>query len=298
RFSEASLVKELEKNGIGRPSTYATILTVIKDKGYVDLVKRYFMPNELGFIVNDLLVDCFPQVLDTSFTAQMETNLDNVESGKLNEVDLLKDFYTSFRKYLDAANVDMVSVKGVGIKTDLICPVCGKQLNIKIGKNGHFIACTGYPECSFTSNYLRDEKGKIEIVEKFSDDTKIKDCIKCGKPMIQKEGRFGLFLACTGYPSCKHTESLNAGNNGKDTGVECPEKGCSSGTIIEKKSKRGKIFFGCSNYPDCTFATWEKPVNQKCPDCGSQYLLEKQTKRDGKFVKCPNKECGYKESSV
>lgn len=294
RFSEASLVKELEKNGIGRPSTYASILTVIRDKGYVDLVKRYFIPSELGFIVNDLLVACFPNVLNISFTAQMETNLDDVETGNLGESQLLTDFYASFKKYLDAASEDMVSVKGVGVDTELNCPSCGKQLNIKIGRNGHFLACTGYPDCSFTSNYLRDEKGNISIVEKIVDNTKVKDCIKCGKPMVQKEGRFGLFLACTGYPECKHTESVNGEQNGKEIGLKCPETNC-TGAIVEKKTKRGKIFFGCSKYPDCTFASWDKPVDKPCPDCNSVYLIEKETKKEGKFLKCPDKECGFKE---
>ena len=294
RFSEASLVKELEKNGIGRPSTYASILSVIKDKGYVEFVNRYFIPSELGFIVNDLLVSAFPEILNISFTAQMETNLDDVETGNLKEGQLLTDFYASFKRYLDAASEQMTSVKGVGVPTELDCPLCGKQVNIKIGRNGHFLACTGYPECSFTSNYLRDEKGNISIVEKIVDNTKVKDCVKCGKPMVQKEGRFGPFLACTGYPECKHTESVNGGYNGKDTGVKCPEADC-TGTILEKKSKRGKIFFGCSNYPDCTFASWDKPVNKPCPECGSPYLVERETKRDGKFLKCPNKECHFKE---
>jgi DNA topoisomerase-1 len=294
RFSEASLVKELEKNGIGRPSTYASILSVIRDKGYVDLEKRYFIPSELGFIVNDLLVDSFPHLLDISFTAQMENNLDDVESGKLKEVELLTAFYHDFKKTLDDAGENMVSVKGVGVATGIECPLCQKDVNIKIGKNGHFLACTGYPDCSFTSNYLRDEKGNITIVEKFEDDTPVKDCPKCKEPMIQKEGRFGMFLACTGYPDCKHTESVGQENSNVDTGVACFEKGC-EGTILEKKSKRGKVFYGCSKYPDCSFASWDKPVNEKCPDCDSVFLVAKETKKDGKFLKCPSKGCKYKQ---
>lgn len=292
RFSEASLVKELEKNGIGRPSTYASILSVIRDKGYVDLVNRYFVPSEMGFIVNDLLVECFPQILNISFTAQMENNLDDVEAGKLNEVQLLTDFYASFKKFLDDASENMTSVKGVGVPTPLKCPSCGEPLNIKIGRNGHFLACTAYPECSFTSNYSRDEKGNLSIVEKIVDNTKVKDCIKCGKPMIQKEGRFGMFLACTGYPDCKHTESIAGQSNGKEIGVNCFEDKC-SGVIVEKKSKRGKVFYGCSNYPNCTFASWDKPVNEPCPDCDSPFLVEKETKKDGRFLKCPAKDCKY-----
>ncbi len=294
RFSEASLVKELEKNGIGRPSTYASILSVIQDKGYVDFVDRYFIPSELGFIVNDLLVSSFPNILNISFTAGMENFLDDVETGSLDEVKLLTDFYGPFKQALDTAKEEMVSVKGVGVETGLDCPSCNRPLNIKIGKNGHFLACTAYPDCSFTSNYLRDEKGNITIVETKVDNTKVKDCVKCGKPMVKKEGRFGLFLACTGYPDCKHTESVSGGGNAKKIGVSCPNPDC-DGDIVEKKSKRGKIFFGCSKFPDCTFATWDKPVDKTCPDCSRPYLLFKETKREGQFLKCPNRDCGYKE---
>ncbi|MDD9304838.1 MAG: type I DNA topoisomerase [Desulfobacter sp.] len=295
RFSEASLVKELEKNGIGRPSTYASILGVIQDKGYVELIKRYFIPSELGFIVNELLVDSFPDLLDISFTAQMETNLDDVEQGKLDEVDLLKKFYKGFKLTLDNAKDNMVSVKGVGVETGISCPLCTKPVNIKIGRNGHFLACTGYPECGFTSNYTRDEKGNISIVEKIADSEPVKDCPKCGQPMVQKDGRFGLFLACTGYPECKHTESVGQDNATNDTGVPCPEKGC-KGSVLEKKSKRGKIFYGCSLYPECKFASWDKPVDKACPLCDSPFLVQKETKRDGKFLKCPNRDCQFKES--
>jgi DNA topoisomerase-1 len=294
RFSEASLIKELEKNGIGRPSTYATILSVIRDKGYVDFIKRYFVPSELGFIVNDLLVSSFPDILNTTFTAHLETSLDDVASGNLDEVQLLTRFYTSFKKSLDTADEHMVSVKGVGVDTDLKCPECGSQLNIKIGKNGHFLACTQYPDCSFTSNYLRDEKGNLSIERKKIDNTKVKDCVKCGKPMVKKDGRFGTFLACTGYPECKHTESVNGGQGSREIGIKCPEPDC-SGTIVERKSKRGKIFYGCSRYPDCTFASWDKPVGKSCPDCESKYLVEKETKKEGKFIKCPSRECNFKE---
>ena len=294
RFSEASLVKELEENGIGRPSTYAAILSTIRDKGYVNLTNRYFIPSELGFIVNDLLVGSFPEILTAKFTANLENNLDSIEIGKKNSIEVLKEFYSRFKEKLDLAEKNMLNVKGVGIKTDLKCPECGKELTRKIGRNGHFIACSGYPECSFTSNYERDEKGNIEIVKKNIDNTKVKECEKCGKDMVLKDGTYGTFLACTGYPECKHTESINGNTNGKEIGMKCPIENC-SGSIVEKKSKRGKIFFGCNQYPDCTFATWDKPVDKKCPDCGSPYLLEKTTKRDGTFLKCPENDCKYKE---
>ncbi|MFH1152257.1 MAG: type I DNA topoisomerase [Pseudomonadota bacterium] len=296
RFSEATLVKELEENGIGRPSTYASILTTIREKGYVDLVKRYFIPSELGFIVNDLLTSSFPDILDTTFTAGMETSLDDIEHGSRKSLDILKEFYASFKEKLDLAQKNMLSVKGVGLPTELKCPSCGKQLNIKMGKNGHFIACTGYPECSFSSNYTRNEQGIIEIIEIKINDTKIKDCEKCGKPMVKKEGKFGEFLACTGYPECKHTESITNAGAGRDTGVPCPVPGC-TGIIVEKKSRRGKLFYGCNRYPDCTFASWDKPVNRPCPQCSSPYLIEKESKKEGLTVRCPEKECQYKEKT-
>lgn len=294
RFSEASLVKELEENGIGRPSTYATILSTIRDKGYVDLVKKYFVPNELGFIVNDLLVNSFPEILDAAFTAAMENDLDNIENGTRKSIEVLNDFYAPFKERLSHATENMLSVKGVGIPTELKCPLCAKQLNIKIGKNGHFIACTGYPECTFSSNYSRDERGNIEINETKVDLSPVKDCDKCGKPMVKKEGRYGEFLACTGYPECKHTESLYAAEPVKPTDIHCPLEGC-SGLIVEKKSRRGKDFYGCDRYPECNFASWDKPVNQACPECNSTYLVEKETKKDGLVLKCPAKGCNYKK---
>ena len=294
RFSEASLVKELEENGIGRPSTYASILSTIRDKGYVDLVKRYFIPNELGFIVNDLLVESFPEILDVTFTARMETNLDSIENGTTRSTDLLNEFYAPFREKLEYAKEHMLSIKGVGIPTGLTCPLCGKPLNIKMGRNGHFIACTGYPDCTFSSNYTRDEKGHIEIHETKVDNTKVKDCEKCGKPMVKKEGRYGEFLACTGYPECKHTESVHGDQGGgSPIDAHCPEEGC-DGTIVEKRSRRGKIFYGCNRYPDCAFASWDKPVNMACPQCDSAFLVEKETKKEGKILKCPTRGCGYK----
>lgn len=293
RFSEATLVKELEENGIGRPSTYATILSTIRDKGYVELVNRYFRPSELGFIVNDLLVENFPNVLDVAFTAQMEHDLDRVETAEAKTIDILNDFYQPFLRRLESAQQNMLNIKGVGVPTGLKCPLCGKQLHIKVGKNGPFLACEGYPECSYSRNYERDEKGHIHPVEPSTEQASDKICRECGKPMVVKQGRYGEFLACSGYPQCKYTESIASGKSGAALGVKCPEKDC-DGNIVERRSKRGKIFYGCSRYPDCKFASWDKPVTETCPDCGSDYLLEKTTKKDGRILVCPNRQCGYK----
>lgn len=298
RFSEASLVKELEENGIGRPSTYATILSTIRNKGYVELVNRYFRPSELGFIVNDLLVANFPDVFNVEFTASFENNLDKVEASEIDYLTLLGEFYSSFDKELEEATANMISIKGVGIETELTCPKCNKEkLHLKIGRNGTFIACNGYPECDYSRNYERDDKGVIHPIEPSFELAEGKVCDKCGKPMLLKQGRYGEFLACSGYPDCKNTMGVNGdggSGSGADTGVPCPEKGC-DGTIVEKRSKRGKVFYGCNKYPDCSFAIWDKPIPRPCDLCGAPYLVEKTTKRDGTFLKCLTEGCGFKE---
>jgi DNA topoisomerase-1 len=294
RFSEASLVKELEENGIGRPSTYAAILSTIRDKGYVELIKGYFRPSELGFIVNDLLVKSFPDVFDVEFTARMEDNLDRIESAEINALNVLSQFYAPFKSELDAAGDGMISVKGVGLPSGITCPECGSPLNIKLGKNGHFLACSAYPECRFTRDYIRDEKGYIRIVDLIADEKTDKICEKCGQPMVIKTGKYGSFMACSGFPECKHTMSLLPPGDGKKTGVSCPEPNC-TGEIIEKKSKRGKLFYGCNRYPDCKFAIWEKPVPTACPLCGAAFLVEKTSKKAGTIIKCRNSDCGYSQ---
>lgn len=296
RFSEASLVKELEENGIGRPSTYASILSTIRGKGYVDLVKGYFRPNELGFIVNDLLVQNFPEIFDVEFTARMEENLDQVESEKINLLQVLNRFYEPFKKDLDSASEGMLSVKGVGMPTELNCPECSKPLRIKVGKNGHFLACSGYPECTYSSDYTRDEKGKIQPVKPLEEEVTDKNCEKCGMPMVVKRGRYGDFLACSGYPECKNTQSLNSNGSGKTIGVSCPQKDC-TGEIVERSSKRGKLFYGCNRFPECTFATWDKPIDRQCPVCDAKFLVEKTTKKEGTLLTCLAEGCGFKEKA-
>jgi len=296
RFSEASLVKELEENGIGRPSTYSNILSTIRGKGYVDLIKRYFRPSELGFIVNDLIVESFPDLFDVEFTARMEDDLDRVEASEVNSLEILTRFYDSFKKELETASKDMLSLKAVGMPTDLVCPKCNSKLTIRVGKNGHFLGCSRYPECTHTRNYTRDEKGVIHPVEPPSDETSDRVCEKCGKPMLIKQGKYGSFYACSGYPECKNTQSVVLNNGGETTGVNCPEKGC-GGTLVQRKSKRGKIFYGCSNFPNCNFAVWDKPVAKECPECGARFLLEKTTKKQGAFQACHTKGCGYKQKT-
>jgi DNA topoisomerase-1 len=296
RFSEATLVKELEENGIGRPSTYAAILTTIRDKGYVELIKGNFHPTELGFIITDLLVENFPDILNVDFTARLEDDLDKVEADEQEAMSLLTRFYELLEQRLSAASDNMLSVKGLGLPTGFTCPECGRQARIKVGKNGPFLACEGYPECTWSRNYVRTEKGAIEPVEPSGEASSGEVCEKCGRPMVVKQGRYGEFLACSGYPECKHTRSLSSGGPpASSTGVPCPQEGC-DGEIMERRSRRGKIFYGCSRYPDCTFALWDKPVARQCPECGASYLVEKETKKDGLVIKCVQKGCGYKEN--
>ena len=292
RFSEASLVKELEENGIGRPSTYSAILSTIREKGYVDLVKRYFKPSELGFTVNDLLVESFPDVLDVEFTAKMEDDLDRVEAAEIGSLEILTRFYDPFKKEIESASKEMLSVKGVGFPTDLACPECNSRIHIRVGKNGHFLGCTGYPECTYTRNYTRDEKGVIHPVEPSFDETSDRVCEKCGKPMLIKNGKYGTFYACSGYPECKNTQSVASNNGGQATGVKCPEKEC-DGELVQRKSRRGKVFYGCSLYPACTFAVWDKPVAKECQLCGANFLLEKSSKKQGTYFACHDKDCGF-----
>jgi len=278
RFSEATLIKELEEKGIGRPSTYATILATIKEKGYVHLEKGKFSPTELGCLVNDLLVVNFPDIFDIEFTAQMEESLDQIEEGQKDWVETLKEFYLPFEKDLEMAKTSMRDVKREQIPTDALCERCGSKMVKRWGKRGYFLACSTYPKCRYT----REVDGNLE--NQMQTEAK---CEKCGSPMVIKNGKFGRFLACSNYPTCKFTRSL-------DTGVGCPQEGC-NGVIVERKTRKGRTFYGCSNYPNCTYALWDKPIPEKCPQCGFPFLVEKQGK-GGITKRCPKKECGYRIS--
>jgi len=289
RYTEATLVKALEENGVGRPSTYASIISTILDKDYVMQQQRKFVPTDLGKLVNDLLVAHFPHIMDIEFTASMEENLDKVEEGKSNWVNLLQGFYGPFEKTLSAAKQDMKSVKKQGIPTGIQCKLCDGKLVIKWGRTGEFLACENYPSCTFTQNFKKDENGTIIPVEKEEPVESDEKCEKCGRPMVYKQGRYGQFLACSGFPECKHIKA-------QTTGVKCPEKNC-TGEIVQKVSKKGKIFFSCSRFPKCKFATWDRPVPRKCPQCGKPFLLEKKT-RKGTVLQCLDTDCGYSEPST
>lgn len=283
RYSEASLIKELEERGIGRPSTYATIVSTIVEREYVQENKRQLVPTELGVLINDLLTAHFPEIVDVEFTARMEKSLDEVESGTCPYLKVLEEFYQRFSATLNEAHKKMLNLKVAGLPTGVSCPRCGGDLHIRFSRNGPYLACGNYPECRFTSNYRRDDKGRIELVEQESSG---ETCDKCGSPMVLKKGRFGDFLACSAYPHCKNTRPVSLG-------VACPREGC-DGEIVERVSKAGRKFYGCSRYPDCEVVLWSRPSARTCPQCGSPAMVDKATKKGEKYFICARAGCGYK----
>jgi DNA topoisomerase-1 len=288
RFTEATLIKTLEEEGIGRPSTYAAIIQTIQDKNYVEKKKGQFSPTELGRMVTVLLVQSFPDILSVAFTAQMEEQLDAVESGDEDWRVLMERFFEPFSTALEKAEEEMVNLRREGLSVPyLTCEKCNSNMAIKIGNNSVYVACTNYPDCSNMAPYARDEKGKVSLVRPEPLD---QNCPKCKAPLVIRNGRFGRFISCSTYPECKHTESLT-------TGIACPEKGC-KGELTEKRSRKGKIFYACTGYPDCKYAIWDRPVDQACTDCAHPFLLEKTRKR-GTSLTCPNcsAAAGIKESA-
>jgi DNA topoisomerase-1 len=328
RFNEASLVKELEERGIGRPSTYAAIISTIQERQYVQKVGGKFIPTEIGFVVTDLLVANFKDIFDLQYTARLEEELDEIEEGKERWTDALADFYKKFEKELHYAEKHMENVKRMEKPTDEKCERCGSPLVIKWGKHGSFYACSAYDKtdpnsCTFT------KENPIDLPDLDSADvqetTQEEYCENCGRPMVLKRGRFGQFMACTGYPECKTTRRLDQAKKVPDIpldekcpqcgrnlllrhgrygefvscsgypdckwvkqnyiGVKCPD--CKTGDLAERKARRGNLFYGCSNYPKCRFTSAYRPIDEACPECGSPYLIEK-TLKSGTFITCPN----------
>ena len=262
RFTEASLIKSLEELGIGRPSTYASILgTIINDRGYVHRERRTLSPTELGMAVTDKLIPYFQDIMNVEFTAQMEDNLDKIEEGERKWVDTVREFYEPFKRDLARAKREMTSEK-VGEPTGEKCPECGSELLEKRGRFGKFMACSTYPDCKYTRN--------IDGSTRAEDEPTNEVCPTCGKPMVIKHGRFGKFIACSGYPDCKTTKPVTLG-------IPCPESGC-SGQIVERRSRRGRTFFGCSAYPNCKFVVWQRPIAEPCPKCGAAFVTERALK--------------------
>ena len=331
RYSEATLVKALEENGIGRPSTYAAIISTIQDRDYVRKEQGRFVATEMGRLVNNVLIKSFPEIIDVEFTAKMEAELDDVEDGKRKWVEVLKEFYGPFSQSLKKApDTIREAKKDMEEVTDEVCELCGKKMVIKWGRYGRFLSCSGFPECKNTKELNHQENSSNE--PESTDEV----CEKCGSPMVIKVGRYGRFLACSAYPKCKNTKQIGQDKKAPDeptnevcekcgspmviktgrygrflacsrypecrtarplsTGVDCPRPDC-DGYIGEKRSKRGKVFYGCSNYPDCDFVLWNKPVSRKCPECGAPFLVEKTSKAKGDYLACINKECGYSEEN-
>lgn len=278
RYSEGTLVKALEENGIGRPSTYASIISVILEKKYVERVDGKLRPTELGVIVTDLLVESFPKIMDAEFTAGMEEGLDQIEEGVIDWRKVLGDFYGDFAETLEQAKTSMRDIKREEIPTKYVCEKCGNPMVVKWGKNGSFLACTGYPECKNTKEITRTLDGEITIVpQKTTDEV----CETCGAPMIVRRGKFGEFLACSKYPECKTTRPI-------PLGVDCPRCG---GQMIERRTKKNRPFYGCSNYTKtgCDFMLWDRPIPEPCPDCEAPFLVVTQKG----VVKCARRSCNY-----
>ena len=342
RYTEATLVKVLEEKGIGRPSTYATIMTVIQDREYVEKREGKFYPTDLGFIVNDLLIESFKELFDVQYTARMEQSLDEIEDGKIKWTVALKEFYDKFTVDLNSAKTHMKDVKRQEILTDEVCDKCGSKMAIKFGRFGQFLACTNYPECKTTREIAKpaqtagsaDGTASTEGGEENPYANEV--CEKCGSTMVLKKGRFGAFLACSGYPECKNTRKISKSGavmappkmldekcpdcgmqlavkqgpygeytgcsnckyvKRETTGVACSRPGC-KGEIVVKKSKRGKVFYGCSGYPECDRVYWDKPVAQVCPECKAPFLLEKYNARKQELnISCATEGCEYKATA-
>jgi len=298
QFSEATLVKALEENGIGRPSTYAAILTTITDRSYVEKIESRFRPTPLGTIVNTMLQGSFNDVINEGYTASLEEQLDRIEDGEIDWKQAIGEFDEKFTRDLALAGETMPNVKKDGVPTGEMCPEDGSPLVMRFGRYGAFIACTNYPTCKYTRNVESanaEEAPAAEGTVEGAPAEEIPPCELCGKPMALRRSRFGTFLGCTGYPECKNLRKTGpAPAAPKPTGVPCAE--CGKGEMVEKRSRRGKVFYSCSRYPDCKNALWNKPVNKPCPTCGAAFLMEKTTKKFGTQLVCNTEGCGYVEA--
>lgn len=280
RFSEASLVKALEEFGIGRPSTYASIIATLKNREYVEMDNKRFKPTDVGRVVNRFLTTYFTMYVDYDFTAKLEDELDSISCGDTEWIPVLEHFWKPFK----AKTVDVQeNVKRSDVtqeKIDEHCPKCGKQLSIRLGKRGRFIGCDGYPECDYTRNLSETAQDEPEKIDR--------PCPECESPLLIRHGKFGKFIGCSSYPKCKYIESIE---QPEETQVDCPK--CKKGKIVKRKSRRGKIFFSCNQYPECDYAIWNQPIAEKCPSCDWPILTLKITKTKGSEKVCPQKDCGY-----
>jgi len=286
RYTEATLVKTLEEYGIGRPSTYASIMNTLVERKYCRLDKKRFFPEDVGMVVSDLLTTHFTRYVDYNFTAGLEEELDQISRGEKQWKPLLREFWSPFSSLLKQKEGEVSKSDLTTEALDEKCPECGEQLAVKLGRRGRFVACTGYKDgCRYTRPL--DQDGQEPVEPEVSEEK----CDKCGQPMLIKDGRYGKYLACSGYPACKNIQPLV---KPKGTGVVCPE--CREGELTEKKSRYGKMFYSCNRYPQCKFALWDLPVEQPCPTCGFPLLVKKVYKRSGEFLKCPKEGCDYQSN--
>ena len=283
RYGEASLVKSLEEHGIGRPSTYASIISTLQNREYVTLDNKRFYPSDVGRIVNKFLTEHFTKYVDYDFTANLEDELDAVSRGEKDWIPLMREFWTPFNATIQEKETSVQRKDVTQEALDEKCPECSSPLSIRLGRNGRFIGCTNYPDCSYTRNLNGDPAtpDEPEVLEG-------RTCPECESPLIFKTGRYGKFIGCSAYPKCKHIEPLE---KPMDTEVECPQ--CKKGTILKRKSRNGKIFYSCSGYPKCDYALWNNPIKESCPQCNWPLLTVKETKRRGVEMVCPQKECSY-----
>ncbi len=283
RYGEASLVKSLEEHGIGRPSTYASIISTLQNREYVTLDNKRFYPTDVGRIVNKFLTDHFTKYVDYDFTANLEDELDAVSRGEKDWIPLMREFWTPFNAMIQEKESSVQRKDVTQEALDEKCPECSSPLSIRLGRNGRFIGCTNYPECSYTRNLNGDTEtpAEPEVLEG-------RTCPDCDSPLIFKTGRYGKFIGCSAYPKCKHIEPIE---KPLDTEIECPQ--CKKGTILKRKSRNGKIFYSCSGYPKCDYALWNNPIKESCPQCHWPILTVKETKRRGVEKVCPQKDCSY-----
>ena len=275
-------MKALEEHDIGRPSTYASILSTLRQREYVEMDNKRFKPTDVGRVVNRFLTNYFTKYVDYDFTAQLEEQLDDIARGDKEWVPVLREFWDPFKKLIDDTQENVQRADVTQEKLDENCPKCGKQLSIRLGKRGRFIGCTAYPECDYTRN-MDGVDNTIEVVAD-------RKCPDCQSDLIIRHGKFGKFIGCSNYPKCKFIESLE---KPKDTEVTCPK--CKEGHILERKSRRGKVFFSCERYPKCDYAIWNKPINEPCPECKWPILSVKTTKRSGTEKVCPQQNCHFSQ---
>ncbi|NNG13889.1 MAG: DNA topoisomerase I, partial [Gammaproteobacteria bacterium] len=283
RYSEASLVKALEEHGIGRPSTYASIISTLQSREYVEMDKKRFIPTDVGRIVNKFLTEHFTQYVDYDFTAHLEDDLDAISRGEMDWKKTMQAFWKPFKKLVEDKDKSVDRKDVTHEQLDEKCPKCGGDLAIRLGRRGRFVGCNNYPECDYTRNVGEDAGAEPEVIEG-------RKCPECNSDLIIRHGRYGKFIGCSSYPDCRYIEPLE---KPEDTGVQCPE--CKQGNMLKRKSRNGKIFFSCQRYPDCKYAVWNLPVNEACPKCDWPMLTLKTTKRRGTEKVCPQKDCDFVE---